>query len=100
MFTFDTAIDTVAAAKKQVVNTMFAKNETIAKSLNDFVDAQTEYTKEAVKATTTMTTKVGQEVVKVTQEAMKYDYTKHITEAVESWTKAFSPVAPATSSKK
>jgi hypothetical protein len=91
MFTFDTVIDTVAAAKKQVVNTMFAKNETIAKSLNEFVDAQTAYTKEAVKASTNVATKVGQEVVKVTQEAMKYDYTKHITEAVESWSKSFAP---------
>jgi hypothetical protein len=91
MFTFDTVIDSVATAKKQFVNTVFAKNETIAKSLNEFVDAQTAYTKDAVKAGTNVATKVGQEMVKVTQEAMKYDYTKHVTEAVESWTKQFAP---------
>ena len=98
MFTVDTVIDTVATAKKQVVQTVFAKNETIAKSLNEFVDAQTAYTKEAVKAGTDVATKVGQEMVKLTQEAMKYDYTKHITDAVESWSKTFAPAQ--TSSKK
>jgi predicted phage gp36 major capsid-like protein len=91
MFTFDTVIDSVAAAKKQFVNTMFAKNENIANSLNEFVDAQTAYTKDAVKAGTDVATKVGQEMVKITQEAIKYDYTKHVTQAVESWTKQFTP---------
>jgi hypothetical protein len=91
MFTFDTVIDTVATVKKQAVNTMFAKNETIAKSMNEFVDAQTAYTKEAVKASTNAATKVGQEMIKLSQDAMKYDYSKHVAEAVESWTKSFAP---------
>ena len=91
MFAVDTVIDTVATAKKQVVNTVFAKNETIAKSLNEFVDAQTAYTKDAMKAGTDVATTVGQEMVKLAQQAVKYDYTKHVTEAMETWTKAFAP---------
>ncbi len=91
MFTFDTVIDAVATAKKQVVNTVFAKNEAIAKSMNEFVDAQTAYTKDAMKAGTDVATKVGQEMIKLSQDAMKYDYSKHVTEAVESWSKSFAP---------
>lgn len=85
MFTFDTAIDTIQTGKKTFVNTVFAKNEVVAKALNEFVDAQTAYTKSAVKAGTDVATKLSSEAVKMAQEATKFDYTK----AVESFTKTF-----------
>lgn len=44
-----TFIDTVQSGKKQFVNT-FVKHEGIGKILNDFVDAQTKYTKSAFDA--------------------------------------------------
>lgn len=89
MFTADTFIDTIQTAKKEAVKT-FVKNEVIAKSLNEFVDAQTEYTKKAAKAGTDAVAKVTSETVKLTQEAAKYDYSKHITDAFESVNKAFA----------
>lgn len=90
MFTADTFIDTVQTAKKEAVKTVFAKNETIAKSLTEFVDAQTAYTKQAAKAGTDVVTKLASEMVKLGQEAAKFDYTKQATEAYESFAKAFA----------
>ena len=81
MFTVDTAIDTVQTVKKEAIKT-FVKNENVAKSLNEFVDAQTAYTKEAVKATTDVVTKLTSEMVKIAQEAAKTDYVKQFT----TWT--------------
>ena len=81
MFTVDTAIDTVQTVKKEAIKT-FVKNENVAKSLNEFVDAQTAYTKEAVKATTDVATKLTSEMVKIAQEAAKTDYVKQFT----TWT--------------
>ena len=89
MFTADTFIDTVQTAKKEAVKTLFAKNETIAKSLSEFVDAQTAYTKGAVKAGTDVATKLASETVKYTQEAAKFDYAKHFTDTFGSFAKAF-----------
>lgn len=40
----NTAIDTVQTGKKQIVNT-FVKHETLADTINKFVDAETQYTK-------------------------------------------------------
>lgn len=85
MFTLDTAIDTIQTSKKTFVNTVFAQNEKVASALNQFVDAQTEYTKAAVKAGTDVATKLAQEGVKVTQEAVKVDFTK----VAETFSKAF-----------
>ena len=76
MFTLDTTIDAIQTAKKNIVNTMFANNETVAKTLTDFVDAQTAYTKSALKAGTDTATKLTSEAVKALQEASKYDYSK------------------------
>ena len=75
-FTFDTAIDTFQTGKKTFVNTVFAKNEKVATALNQFVDAQTAYTKAAVKAGTDVGAKLAEEGVKLAQEAMKFDFTK------------------------
>ncbi len=85
MFTLDTTIDAVQTAKKQFVNTAFAKHEAVAKALNEFVDAQTAYTKSAVKASTDTATKLSSEAVKLATEASKFDFAK----ATESFTKAF-----------
>lgn len=75
MFTFDATIDAVQNGKKQFVNT-FVSNENMKEALNSFVDAQTEYTKAAVKAGTNTATSVAKEITKSLGEAAKFDYTK------------------------
>ena len=85
MFTLDTTIDTIQNGKKQFVNTVFANNKTIADALNGFVDAQSAYTKQAVKAGTDVATTLASESVKVAQEASKFDYTK----VADTFAKAF-----------
>lgn len=79
MFTLDTTIDAVQSAKKETIKT-FVKNEEVAQALTELVDAQTAYTKEAVKATTDATTKLmskmANETVKIAHEAAKADYWK------------------------
>lgn len=47
---FNTTVDTVQTSKKIFVDT-FVKHKELAKSLNEFVDTQTEYTKNAVNHT-------------------------------------------------
>lgn len=86
MFTLDSTIDTIQSAKKQFVNTVFANQETVAKALNEFVDAQTSYTKSAVKAGTDAATKLSAEAVKLVQDAGKFDYAKF----GEGFAKAFT----------
>ena len=75
MFTLDVTIDAVQNGKKTFVNT-FVTNEAVKTALVDFVDAQSEYTKKAFKVGQDTATRVAQEVVKATQEAMKFDYAK------------------------
>lgn len=75
MFTLDATIDAVQNGKKTFVNT-FITNETVKTALVDFIDAQAEYTKKAVKVGQDTATRVAQEAVKATQEAMKFDYAK------------------------
>ena len=75
MFTLDTTIDTVQSAKKQFVKT-FITNETIAKAMNEFVDAQAAYTKQATKVGADTFNTLAQESVKAVKEASKFDYTK------------------------
>jgi hypothetical protein len=91
MFTLDTTIDTVQGAKKEAIK-HFVKNEEVAKTLTEFVDAQTAYTKEAFKATTDvatkLTTKLAGEAVKFGQEAMKADHWKQFNVWTQDWTKA------------
>jgi gas vesicle protein len=72
---YDQAIDTIQSAKKQFV-TMFVQNDTMAKAMNEFVDAQTKYTKEAVKAGKEFTTIATTETVKAIRDAGKFDYAK------------------------
>lgn len=85
----DTVIDTVTAAQKQAIK--FIQNEAIAKTLSDLVEAQAQSAKTAVKVSTDAFTTVSKEMVKVAQDAAKYDYSKYITETAESFAKVFTP---------
>jgi hypothetical protein len=53
MFAVDQLIDTVQNGKKYFVST-FVTDESVRKSLNAFVDAQTEFTKQIVKTNNDM----------------------------------------------
>lgn len=75
MFTLDPVIDTVQTGKKTFVNT-FVQNENVRESLVNFIDAQADYTKKAAKVGMDTVTTVTQELVKASQEAMKFDYAK------------------------
>jgi len=75
MFTLDPVIDTVQTGKKTFVQT-FVSNENVAKALNTFIDAQTEYTKKAAKVATDTATVLAQESVKAMENAVKFDYAK------------------------
>jgi len=75
MFTLDATIDTVQNGKKQFVKT-FVQNEKIADAMNTFIDEQAAYTKKAAKVGTDTFATLASEMVKTTQEAMKFDYTK------------------------
>ena len=90
MFTAETLIDTFTNAQKQAIK--FIQNEAVAKSLTEIVDAQAQTAKTAVKVGTDAFTTVGKEMVKTVTEAAKYDYSKHIAEMTETFTKAFAPV--------
>ena len=75
MFTADAIIDTVQTGKKTFVKT-FVQNETAAKAMNEFIDAQADYTKKAAKVSMDTFTTLTTEMVKASQDAMKFDYTK------------------------
>lgn len=85
MFTLDATIDAVQNGKKQFVNT-FVQNEAVKEALVKFVDAQSEYTKKAVKVGMDTATTMGQEAAKLAQEAVKFDYAKF----GEGFAKAFN----------
>ena len=59
----NTTIDTIQGAKSTFVKT-FVKDESIAKSLQAFVDSQTAFTKQVAKTTFDVSTKVAEEAVK------------------------------------
>ena len=75
MFTLDATIDAVQNSKKQFVKT-FVQNEKVADAMNTFIDEQTSYTKKAAKVGTDTFATLTSEMVKASQEAMKFDYTK------------------------
>lgn len=75
MFTADAMIDTIQTGKKTMVNT-FVTNPAIKDAMIQFIDAQAEYTKKAMKSGMDTVTLMTSEAVKATQEAMKFDYTK------------------------
>ena len=73
-------VDAIQTSKKIFVDT-FVKPEGLAKSLNEFVDAQTDYTKQAVDASI----KAGNEVYKtVTDRTFYTDTAKSMQEAAKA----------------
>jgi len=75
MFTADAIIDTVQTGKKTFVNT-FVQNEIAKDAMTKFIDAQADYTKKAAKVGMDTFTTLSTEMVKASQNAMKFDYTK------------------------
>jgi len=75
MFTVDSTVDAVQGAKKQFVKT-FVQNETAATAMNEFIDAQADYTKKAAKVGMDTFTTLASEATKAMQNAAKFDYTK------------------------
>lgn len=75
MFAFDTVIDLVQTGKKEAVRT-FVPNDAVANALIKFVDAQTAYTKAAVKAGSDTASLISAEVTRQVQESAKVDYSK------------------------
>lgn len=75
MFTLDYAVDAIQTGKKTFVNT-FVTNETIKTEMLKFIDAQADYTKKAIKATTDATAAIASEGMKAAQEVAKFDLTK------------------------
>lgn len=75
MFTLDYAVDAVQTGKKTFVNT-FVTNEAMKKEMIKFIDAQADYTKQAIKATTDATAAIASEGMKAVQEVAKFDLTK------------------------
>jgi hypothetical protein len=92
-------IDTVQSAKKVVVKSVVT-NTVIADSLNGFVDAQTAYTKEAVKATISAVGTISGELAKVNEQlwngkAFKAMQTKMSDDLYSSfWKEAFKHYNP------
>ena len=60
-------IDTVQSSKKVIVSSLVT-NKTIAESLNGFVDAQTAYTKEALKASVSAVGVITSELAKIQEQ--------------------------------
>jgi hypothetical protein len=76
----DTTVDTIQTSKKMFVDT-FVKHEGLAKTLNEFVDAQTEYTKKAIETGITTGTNVYSAITDKTfytdtLEALKASFTQ------------------------
>lgn len=76
-----TTVDSIQTAKKIAVDT-FVKHEELAKSLNEFVDAQTAYTKQAINAGI----KTGSEMFDaITDKTFYTDTVKAAQEAVDKF---------------
>lgn len=92
-------IDTVQSSKKVIVNSLVT-NKTIADSLNGFVDAQTAYTKEAVKASVSAVGIITSELAKIQEQlwngkSFKAMQTKMSDELYSSfWKEAFKHYNP------
>lgn len=75
MFTPEAMIDAVQNGKKQFVKT-FVQNEAAARAMNEFIEAQADYTKKAAAVGMDTFTVLSTEMVKTVQNAAKFDYTK------------------------
>ena len=85
----DNAIDQIVVAKKTVAKAISPTKE-VNSILNDFVDAQAKYTKEAIKAGTDVVTRIGE---------VAMDRTPYV-EAQKKFSEFFPMAACATPSKK
>ena len=73
-------VDAIQTSKKIFVDT-FVKHEGLVKSLNEFVDAQTDYTKQAIDASM----KAGNEVYKTVSDRTFYtDTAKAMQESAQA----------------
>jgi hypothetical protein len=73
-------VDAVQTSKKIFVDT-FVKHEGLAKNMNDFVDAQTEYTKKAIDVGFTTSTNMYKTI---TDKSFYSDSAKIFQETVKS----------------
>ena len=78
--TLHTMVDFIQTSKKIFVDTVI-KHEGLAKSLNEFVDAQTVYTKEAIDASVNAGTNVYNTV---TDKSFYTETMKSVQESVQS----------------
>jgi hypothetical protein len=69
MFSFDSTIDAIQNGKKAVIN-QFVTDSTLAKSLNEVVDAQTGYVKSVLTTSRKAAEQIGNEVLAAQQEVM------------------------------
>lgn len=75
MITADYYIDQVQNSKKLMIK-MLVTNEVAAKTMNEFIDHQTEYTKNFVSSANKMVSELTTEFIKNSQEVAKFDYSK------------------------
>ena len=117
MFTFDSTIDAIQNGKKALIN-QYVTDNTIAKSLNEVVDAQTGYVKSVLATSRKAAEQIGNEVLAAQQEVVSRAKTtaeeilnkasiKELTEKATKdlfdsfWKDAFKwPVPAASTSKK
>lgn len=92
MFTSEAMIDAVQNSKKQFVKT-FVQNEAAATAMNEFIDAQADYTKKAAAVGMDTFTVLGGEMVKTVQNAAKFDYTKFGEGIMKAYTNINKPAA-------
>ena len=96
---FYTFIDNVQNAKKAIVKSVVT-NPVIAESLYGFVDAQTAYTKDAVKATTSAAGVISGELAKINEQLWNGKAFKKMQEKVSDdlyssfWKEAFKYYTP------
>ena len=83
MFTVEKLVDTIQNSKKQFVET-FVKQEDVRDSLNEFIDAQTEYTKTVVDTATKLTKTVSDEATKLVKEVSEYDWSNFTNQATKT----------------
>ena len=89
MFTADYLIDQFQNGKKVLVK-MMVTNEAIAKTMNTFIDNQTDYTKKVVSETNKMFSDITTETMKNTHSMMKFDMFKFGEEFVKNFQTASS----------
>lgn len=95
----DEFIDTVQKAKKDWVK-MFVYSDNVSKTMNEFIDAQTTYTKEAVKATSAAAGTIASEIQKTADQIYSGKHFKKMQEQVSNdlystfWKEAFKYYTP------